>query len=337
MTSVIERASRYLQTMEPSIQGQQGSIAGYKAAIVIIQGFGLDEETALGLFIAEFNPRCVPPWSVSEARHKIQDAAKASTGKPVGYLLGKRKTDNGDATRRSDSPPTVVSRASKKQRAVIGARALTLAECKALANQRNLHGYGIRLFSRLGTIQTGLFHGQRVWGVGDAGGDLSAIRDIDGELIFGIKTQCLVSGANFHRPYGFTPGLQVKSIAIAEGLTDLLALCDQIVWESDLSCIDGDPFNIDLDVARQSLTCLPLCMLSATSRIDGESVSSFKGKKVRLFVDNDGAAMKSAVQIGQTLKDVAASVDMFDCGDYVDKPGADFNDCFNVVSERILP
>jgi hypothetical protein len=80
------RASRYLATMSPSISGAGGHDALYKAAIVLIRGFQLSEAEALGILLAEFNPRCQPPWAERDIRHKIKQATN-NARYAWGYLL----------------------------------------------------------------------------------------------------------------------------------------------------------------------------------------------------------------------------------------------------------
>src|SRR5262249_51862751 len=80
---VVERARAYLRTMPPAIQGQNGSKLTFRAACVLVQGFGLAIEQALPL-PPEASSRCVPPWSDRELLHKLEDAA---CGAARGYLL----------------------------------------------------------------------------------------------------------------------------------------------------------------------------------------------------------------------------------------------------------
>ena len=74
--SVEERAIRYLATVEPAIQGQDGSGKTFGAACRVGPGFDLDPETAFRLLRDHYSPRCVPPWSEKELRHKVEDAYK---------------------------------------------------------------------------------------------------------------------------------------------------------------------------------------------------------------------------------------------------------------------
>ena len=72
----IERARAYLSTMEPAIQGSNGSGACFRAACKLVGHFGLNAEVAFQLLVDEYNPRCHPPWSERELRHKVADAIR---------------------------------------------------------------------------------------------------------------------------------------------------------------------------------------------------------------------------------------------------------------------
>jgi hypothetical protein len=85
--SAIDRASAYLASMPPAIQGSRGGTATYKAALV--RGFALDEGTAFALLAREYNPRCKPPWPAKGLARKVNEAAKA-TRVGLGYLLPER-------------------------------------------------------------------------------------------------------------------------------------------------------------------------------------------------------------------------------------------------------
>jgi hypothetical protein len=69
-----ERARRYLATMDPGIQGSNGSAATLKAAVAMVRGFALEPDDALAILAEDYNPRCLPPWSVPELRHKVKQA-----------------------------------------------------------------------------------------------------------------------------------------------------------------------------------------------------------------------------------------------------------------------
>jgi KaiC/GvpD/RAD55 family RecA-like ATPase len=90
-TPLTERAAKYLAKMEPSVSGSRGHDACWKAACVLVQGFGLTDEQAFSLLATEFNPRCQPNWTEKELRHKIAGASKAPGQR--GYLADARPSD----------------------------------------------------------------------------------------------------------------------------------------------------------------------------------------------------------------------------------------------------
>jgi len=87
-----KRASAYLAALPASIQGADGSGALWAAALGLVRGFDLRPDVALELLASEFNPRCTPPWSEGELRHKVADASKSPLA--PGYI---RDADDGDA------------------------------------------------------------------------------------------------------------------------------------------------------------------------------------------------------------------------------------------------
>ena len=84
-SDVIDRASKYLATMDPAIQGSGGSNACFRAACAMVLGFELPTKDAYRLLLNEYNDRCDPPWSEKELWHKIESAAKQ--GGERGHLL----------------------------------------------------------------------------------------------------------------------------------------------------------------------------------------------------------------------------------------------------------
>lgn len=85
--SVIERARKYLERLPPSVSGQGGHDAAFRAACVLVLGFGLNVGEAMVL-MSEFNHRCQPPWSDRELQHKLDSANKQPGDR--GYLRDAR-------------------------------------------------------------------------------------------------------------------------------------------------------------------------------------------------------------------------------------------------------
>ncbi len=84
----LERASRYLATLPGAIAGSGGHAATFKAALVLVRGFELGADEALRLLVEQYNPRCAPPWSLWELKHKVKSAAMRARAAP-GWLANK--------------------------------------------------------------------------------------------------------------------------------------------------------------------------------------------------------------------------------------------------------
>lgn len=70
-----ERARRYVARMPPAIAGEAGHNQTFNVACEIFR-FGLSDAEAAAI-LAEYNARCLPPWSESELAHKLADARAA--------------------------------------------------------------------------------------------------------------------------------------------------------------------------------------------------------------------------------------------------------------------
>ncbi len=92
--AVLRRAEAYLDRIPPAISGSGGHSQTYAAATAMVHGFGLDPETALGLLLERYNPRCQPPWSEKELRHKVSDAASKPHERPHGWLRDAEKPED---------------------------------------------------------------------------------------------------------------------------------------------------------------------------------------------------------------------------------------------------
>ena len=91
MTSVIERARRYIAKCAPAISGQGGHDATFHVAAVLVHGFALPENDAM-MLLREWNVACQPSWTERELLHKVASAATAQHAEVRGYLLGKAET-----------------------------------------------------------------------------------------------------------------------------------------------------------------------------------------------------------------------------------------------------
>lgn len=69
----LQRASAYLAKIDPAISHARGHPRTLVAAEHMVLGFELSEEDAFDLLWNEYNPRCDPPWSEKELRHKVRE------------------------------------------------------------------------------------------------------------------------------------------------------------------------------------------------------------------------------------------------------------------------
>lgn len=76
------RARSYIAKMPPAISGEQGHQSLWRVARTLVQDFELAPDTAERIIQSDYNPRCRPPWSQKQIRHKVEDAAKAHTKNP---------------------------------------------------------------------------------------------------------------------------------------------------------------------------------------------------------------------------------------------------------------
>ncbi len=85
-TDVESRAIAYLAAMPPAVSGSGGHSQTYAAATALVHGFGIAPERALAILQSEYNPRCQPPWTERELRHKVEEAATKPHDRPFGWL-----------------------------------------------------------------------------------------------------------------------------------------------------------------------------------------------------------------------------------------------------------
>jgi P4 family phage/plasmid primase-like protien len=103
-----ERARLYARKSPGAISGQGGHDQTFSVARAVVWGFDLGVERGLAVMLEEFNPKCTPPWTEPEMRHKCEEADTVPFDKPRGYLLGEERNGthhgNGRAHRQDDSP-----------------------------------------------------------------------------------------------------------------------------------------------------------------------------------------------------------------------------------------
>jgi len=80
-----KRARAYLAKVDPAVSGQHGHARTFFAAQLVVRGFDLEPDVALGL-LHEWNRDCVPPWSERDLRHKVKEAVRRGR-MPWGAML----------------------------------------------------------------------------------------------------------------------------------------------------------------------------------------------------------------------------------------------------------
>ena len=88
ISDAYKRAGKYLAKLPPGVSGEGGHDKTFAAARAAVYGFDLGAARGFDLLASEFNPRCAPPWTEGELRHKCDDADTKPHDKPRGYLLG---------------------------------------------------------------------------------------------------------------------------------------------------------------------------------------------------------------------------------------------------------
>lgn len=97
---VLSRARSYLTSIPGAVSGERGHDRTFYAANRLVRGFALEVDAALPL-LAEWNTKCVPPWSEYDLRRKLEQAARQSG--PRGFLLTVDPPPPGSHARRADA------------------------------------------------------------------------------------------------------------------------------------------------------------------------------------------------------------------------------------------
>ncbi|WP_162673144.1 AAA family ATPase [Gemmata massiliana] len=112
-TDLTTRAAKWLAKPEGAVSGQRGHNKLMWVARALVWGFDLGPEESLRLLADQFNPRCQPPWSMSELRHKVEDADRIPFNKPRGWLrdqerppaTGRKAPEHMTGNRFQSTPP----------------------------------------------------------------------------------------------------------------------------------------------------------------------------------------------------------------------------------------
>lgn len=283
----LERCLRYVSRMDASISGAGGHVALLKAARVAAWDFSLPESDCWTV-LREFNTRCQPAWPDVDIQHKIDEASRATGGKPRGWRL----EDPGQAVSESATALTV------------GAQ----SDYKALASLRRIPREGVEFSVERGLLKFGDWHGRRVWVVTDCSRKLTELRRMDGRSFPAVGTLAerkshATRGSKKNWPVGCREAGPFPCIALVEGMPDLLACHGLALWEQASHH------------TRRDVQCAPVAMLSGSPSIDEDALGCFSGKVVRIFPHCDKTGISGARKWqNQLLAAGAKSVDLFDFG-----------------------
>lgn len=95
-----KRVIAYLAKCDPAISGNRGHDKTFGVACRVGPGFDLTEDEAFHYLKTQYNPRCQPPWTDKEIRHKIADAYKNEPRR--GWLRDKGRTADRKPARKPD-------------------------------------------------------------------------------------------------------------------------------------------------------------------------------------------------------------------------------------------
>lgn len=93
---IVSRAHKYALAYPPAISGQGGHDTTFRLACVLVNGFELDQATALTI-LQGWNLGCQPAWSAKELEHKIKSAASVGASGDRGYMLTEPEANSSHA------------------------------------------------------------------------------------------------------------------------------------------------------------------------------------------------------------------------------------------------
>ncbi len=195
---------------------------------------------------------------------------------------------------------------------------LTESETLALARLRFVSTAAARLAEKGGFLRCGESREGRAWVLRDASGWVAVARRMDGkgwECLGGAKAR-LLRGSRAAWPLGAEEASSFPAIALVEGGPDFLAA-----------------YHFILEAGMEERVA-PVAMLGAGMGIDAEALSLFRGKRVRIFVDDDEAGSRAFARWSEQLRSVEAVVDGFGFSGLIHasgEPAKDLNDCTNLA------
>jgi hypothetical protein len=284
MQRITERARTYLARIV-AISGERGHAATYSAAVALVKGFDLPEDTALSL-LTEWNlTNANPPWKETDLRHKLKSAAKANH--PRGYLLNKRERN--PLAGRTSRPAPVAQHGEDAATAAKRAawpvfHQLRTESLQAIADLRHLPLTAVWLAHEAGFLRGAMVDGQRCFVLRE--GYFAQARRFDGQPLRlhdgrEVKAKNLPGsrgsfiGAGWLGGRGITGG--PPPVLLVEGAIGLL----EAPAAAYLTGADAKGWAV-------------LAATSASARFEEDLLTRLAGRRVRIVPDADAAGMDAA-------------------------------------------
>lgn len=196
------------------------------------------------------------------------------------------------------------------------------SETLALARLRHVSTAAVRLAQQRGFLWCCDSREARAWVLRDGLGWVAVARRMDGQgwqCLGGAKAR-LVRGSRAAWPLGAEESSSFPAIALVEGGPDFLAA-----------------FHFILEAGMEG-SVAPVAVLGAGMGIDAEALPLLRGKRVRIFVDDDDAGGRAFARWSEQLRSVDAVVDGFGFSGLIHatgQPAKDLNDCTQLHRDSV--
>lgn len=300
---VEDRAWQYISRMPPSIQGEGGSTALFRVAVVLVRGFDLSAEAAAPL-LEHWNRACSRPlWTEAELRHKLRDAARSGQ-MPPGHLLredeeagGRRHPPGprGSFLHRPLPPPAAPAdaRTAAEQRARHTFFPLTPAEEGRIATLRHVTPGMVHLFKNKQLLRNTRVGDHTCWCLVE--GTFAQARRYDGGLLSTGKGPTKAKTLAGSRGSFFGRSFLIRNrppVLLVEGVVGVLEAASVI------------------DLADAPWVPLAAVTAGASFTRDPQTLELLRGRRVRILPDEGEAGRNGAATWHAELKMAGAEVDV---------------------------
>lgn len=292
--TITDRAALYIERMEPSIQGSQGSTALFNVALALVKGFNLAHDEAWPLILRWNQTHCQPPWSEPELRHKLGSAAKSA--RLPGYLINEQEP----RPRAAPGFESENERKARQRRDWSAFRALSLASLQAIASLRNLPLQAVKDAAAFGFLHGAVVEGHRCFIIHE--GNFAQARRFDGQP-FTLADGRTTKAKNLPGSQGAFIGQRLLGSAYAGHPAPKVLLIEGCIAlvEAIAAHAIADP--------RDGWTVLAATSASARFARDPELLAALPGRFVRIIPDADEAGYEAAASWLTDLENAGCQVD----------------------------